>query len=140
MSTIIDLANRGGTRRRFSISTFALIFAGFILVLAFFGPSLFAGLRLYTAQYTKDYYAFYLEDGAVFYGQVRGVGLGNVVLTNAYSFQAIEVGETSTSNLVALRDNPLTRPDNWVVITRDHVLFYERIGDDASILEALTAR
>lgn len=140
MSTIIDLANRGGARRRFKISTFALIFAGFLLVLVFFGPSIFAGFRLHVAQYTNDYYAFYLTDGSVFYGQVRGVGLGNVVLTNTYSFQAIEVGETSTSNLVALRDNPLTRPDNWTVIKENSLVFYERIGTDASILEALTAQ
>ncbi len=141
MSTIIDLANRGGGRaKRTSLWLFALILGLVLVALAFFGPALFASAGLHTAQYSKDYYAFYLEDGSVFYGQVRGVGLGNVVLTNAYSFQAIEVGETSTSNLVALRDNPLTRPENWVVITRSHVLFYERIGDDASILEALTAR
>lgn len=140
MSTVIDLANRGGAKRKGRLPLYALLFAIFLLVSVFFGPALMSQTQLYVAQYTNDFYAFYLEDGSVFYGQVKGVGLGTIVLKNTYSFQAIEVGETSTSNLVALRDNPLTRPDNWVVIKEGHVLFYERIGDDASILDALTAR
>lgn len=140
MSTVIDLANRGTPRRRVKLSTFALVFAVVLMALVFWGPTLLAVLRLHSAQYTNDYYAFYVEGGSVFYGQVRGVGLGNVTLSNAYSFQAIEVGETSTSNLVALRDNPLTRPDNWVVIKDRHILFYERIGDNASVLNALIAQ
>jgi hypothetical protein len=142
MSTIIDLANRGGgvRPRRLGLGSFLATGVFVLILLVLFGPALFGNMRLHVAQYTGDYYAFYLSDGSVFYGQVRASGLGRITLANAYSFQKIDVGETSTSNLVALRDNPLTRPDNWMVIMRDHVLFYERIGDDASILQALTAQ
>lgn len=143
MTNIIDLANRNGGapgRAPVSILRVSLFMVALIACIALFGPSLFAHTRLFFAQYTSDYYAVYLETGNIFYGQVRGVGLGQVVLTNAYSFQEIEVGETTTSNLSALRDNPLTRPSNWMVIPSRHILFYERIGDDASILEALNAR
>lgn len=140
MSSVIDLANRHRAPRSGLLPKLAFGFGMLILLGVLFGPSFFAHLRLYSAQYSDDYYALYLDSGNVFYGQIRGVGLGQITLTNAYSFQSIEVGETSTSNLSAVRNNPLTRPDNWMVINRDHVLFYERIGDDASILEALRAQ
>jgi hypothetical protein len=140
MSTIVDLAGRSRGSRRPSLAFLASIFVLILLLLGMFAPSLFADARLFTAQYTNDRYAFTLDSGHVFYGVVRGAGLGKIVLSDAYSFQSISVGETSTSNLGALRDNPLTRPENWIVLSREHILFYEKIGDDASILSAISAQ
>lgn len=141
MSSVIDLANRTRPHERRPFLGPLLVSSGVvILLIAMFGASLFAHLRLFLAQYSDDFYAVYLENGNAVYGHVRGAGLGQLILSDAYSFQQIEVGETTTSNLSALRDNPLTRPDNWMVIPSRHILFYERIGDDASVLEALRAR
>jgi hypothetical protein len=140
MSTVVDLANRTQKTRRMTLPRIVISFAAFVIFLALFAPSLFLHLRLHAAQYTDTYYAFYLESGNVFYGQVRGVGFGQIILSNAYSFQEVEVGETTTSNLSALAQNPLTRPENWLALSRDHILFYERIGKDASVLEALRAQ
>lgn len=142
MSNVIDLANRtrGRANTTLSIWRVGVLLGALLLFLALIGPVLFAHARLFLAQYSDDYYAVYLETGNIFYGQVRGVGLGRLILSNTYSFQEIEVGETTTSNLSAVRENPLTSPDNWMVIPSRHILFYERIGDDASILEALIAR
>lgn len=139
MSNVIDLANR---RRAtgFPMGKVIALFVALLLFLVLFGSSLFSHTRLFLAQYSNDYYAFYLQSGNVFYGHVRGVGFGQVILTDAYSFQELEVGETTTSNLSAVRDNPLTSPDNWMVIPSRTILFYERIGEDASVLEALRAQ
>ncbi len=110
-----------------------------VLVLAYlcFGAVLTRTVGLYMAQWSSDRYAFYLESGEALYGRVAGVSLGSIVLKDAYSFQQVSVGETSTSNLIAATDNPLTRPDNWMVLSRRHVVFYERIGSEASILKVI---
>lgn len=135
--TVIDLANRDRVKRRPGVRTLIAGFVFPLVFLALFAPSLFADARLFLAQYGNDRYAFYLASGHTFYGTVRGVGFGKVVLADAYSFQSVSVGETSTNNLTAQKDNPLTRPDNWLVINREHILFYERVGDEASLLQAI---
>lgn len=109
----------------------------FVAFLAFWGPSALAFLRLHTAAYFGDRYAFYTDTGDVFYGVVLGAGPSSVILTDTYSFQTVSVGETTTSNLRAQTANPLTSPDNWLVLAWDRIVFYERIGDDASVLEAI---
>lgn len=108
-----------------------------VLGLLIWGPALSGTVRLYAAQYTGDVYAFYLDSGHTFYGTVRGVGLGTITLADAYSFQTVKVGETSTSNLTSQRLNPLTSPDNWLTVSWRHVLFYEKLGDKAKVLKIM---
>ncbi len=108
-----------------------------VIALALWGPALTSLARLYTAQYRGDVYAFYLDSGHTFYGTVRGVGFGTITLANVYSFQTVSVGQTPTSNLTAQELNPLTAPENWMTISREHVLFYEKLGDKAKVLKIM---
>lgn len=111
----------------------------FVLFWFFFGSMFFSLVGLHMAEFSDQRYAVYLDSGHVFYGKIKAVGIFTLTLSDVYSFQTLEVGETSTSNLQAQRLNPLTAPDNWLVIERDHVLFFERIGKDARILELIRA-
>lgn len=105
--------------------------------LALWGAAIFSSVSLYLAQYTEARYAFYLDSGNVFYGTVRGVSPFSIKLSDAYSFQTVAVGETSTNNLTAQAENPFTKPENWLVINRRRILFYEKIGEEASVLRVI---
>lgn len=105
-----------------------------LFILAVWGPACMTLGRLYAAQYGDSVYAFYLDSGHTFYGHVRGVGLGSVVLSDVYSFQTVTVGTTPTSNLTSQQLNPLTAPENRLVLNRAHVLFYEKLSDKAKVL------
>lgn len=124
-------------RRTHKVSLYVAPAVIFFAVLLLWGPALFGILRLHFAQYSDDRYAFYTDSGNVFYGTVRGVSFTQVTLSDAFSFQTVSVGETTTSNLQSAQGNPLTRPDNWLVMNWDHIIFYERIGDEASVLKAI---
>ena len=132
---IIDIPAMQQRRQAYRVSwrTFVLPLIAFAFVLALWGASLASFFSLHLAQYTDERYAFYLDTGNVFYGKVTAVGPTTVTLTDAYSFQTVAVGETSTNNLQAQTGNPLTLPENWVTIRFEHVIFYERIGEEASV-------
>lgn len=112
----------------------------FLAALFLWGPGLIGEMRLYAAQYSKDLYAFYLDSGNVFFGEVRGYAFGHITLVNAYSFQEVSVGDTSTNNFIAQQDNPLTRPENWLILERSRILFFEKIGPEASVLRLIQSR
>lgn len=115
---------------------FSLVFlAAFCLFI--YGPGLFFSLNLRIAQYTGAPYALYLDNGAVVYGHLKSFDRNNIVVKNAISFQAITVGEQTTNNLTSQADNSLTKPGNFLAINRSHILYIEKIGKEAKILEAL---
>ncbi|MBP6860216.1 MAG: hypothetical protein KBC38_01475 [Candidatus Pacebacteria bacterium] len=132
---IIDIPAMQQRRQGYRVTwrTFVIPLIAFAVVLALWGSSLASFFTLHIAQYTDDRYAFYLDTGNVFYGKVMAAGPGSVTLTDAYTFQAVSVGETSTNNLQAQTGNPLTLPENWVTLNWEHVIFYERIGEEASV-------
>lgn len=105
-----------------------------LAILGVWGPALMGLGRLYAAQYGDSVYAFYLDSGHTFYGHVRGVGLGTVVLSDVYSFQTVTVGTTPTSNLTSQQLNPLTVPENRLALNWAHILFYEKLSDKAKVL------
>lgn len=115
----------------------------FIILLVFFvlrGPALIRELRLSFAPYTDGIYAFYLSSGHTFYGSVASVNGRTIALRNAYSFQSTTVGDVPTSNLQAQILNPLTMPENWIAISRDSVLFYEKLTEEAQLMPLIEGR
>lgn len=108
-----------------------------LVLLILWGPSLFRSARLFTAQYTGETYAFYLDSGHTFYGTVRGIGFGTITISNVYSFQTVSIGQTPTSNLTAQELNPLTSPENWMTLNWRHVLFFEKLGSKAKVLRIM---
>jgi hypothetical protein len=111
-----------------------------LLAAVLWGRALFGAVDLYAAQYTDARYAVYLDSGHIFYGKITGVSPFSIRLSDVYSFQTVSVGETSTSNLSAQTDNPLTLPRDWMSINRKNVLFYERVGEDASIMRIINSK
>ena len=119
-----------------------LTFIGIILsvallfVLVFWGPGAWFSLSLKVSAYGDTVYAVYLDTGHIFYGKLRTVTRSTLVLTDVQSFQKMTVGESANNTLEAQVANPLTRPENFLVLNRSHVLFFEKVGQDSPILRA----
>ncbi len=117
-----------------------LITLGFIasvLILAsllLWGPSLWAGAAVRLSAYTGTTYAVYMDSGHIFYGTLRSIDGNSLTLSSVRSFQKFEVGNDTTNTLTLQRANPLTKPEDFLVINRAHILFYEKVGGSAPIL------
>lgn len=117
------------------VLAFLLLF--FCGALFLYGPAVERYVSLHWAQYTDATYAFYLSSGHVFYGNVRAVGPQAITLSHVYTFQGVSVGGSTTNNLVAQAASPLTMPEDWLVLERNKILFYERITSAARILSLM---
>jgi hypothetical protein len=108
-----------------------------MFVLFLYAPSMIAWGALRVAQYTNDVYAVYLDNGAVFYGSIAAINGTTVRLRNAYTFRAVQVGDTTSNTFEAQELNSLTRPEGGILVSRDRVLFMEKVGARARILEMM---
>lgn len=118
-------------------STVAIIVSTVALavgILFVWGPELYFGLQMKLEAYRKDPFAVYLDSGHIFYGNLVSISSKDIVLSNVRSFQKFEVGQSTTNTLQSQSSNPITKPNNYLVIDRSHVLFYEQIGSNAPIL------
>lgn len=106
----------------------------FLLCLILWTPSLWFEVKLRLAVYGTNTYAVYLDSGHIFYGKLTGVTGATIVFRDVRSFQKYEVGGSTTNTLQSQLANPLTRPENFLVINRAHVLFFEKVGSDAPIV------
>lgn len=103
-------------------------------VLFVWGAGLWADIRLRIDAYSGAPYAVYLDSGHIFYGSLSSISGSQVVMKSVRSFQQFEVGESTTNTLETQVSNPITRPEDRLVLNRQHVLFMERIGASAPVL------
>jgi hypothetical protein len=122
---------------RNSFVLFGVVPVAILAILFFYAPSMMAWGTLRIAQYTNDVYAVYLDNGAVFYGSIGSVDNTTIRLRNAYTFRAVQVGDTTSNTFEAQEMNSLTRPEGGILVSRDRVLFMERVGARARILEMM---
>lgn len=108
-----------------------------VACLILWGPGLFHSIGLYSAQYAGGTYAFYMDTGQTFFGEIRSVTPSTITLANVYTFQTYTVGETPTTNLTAQQLNPLTMPYNWMALNWKHVTYYERVGSRGKVINIM---
>ena len=107
------------------------------LALFWFGPGLAINWHYMTAPYTGEWYAVYLLNGQVLYGQIRGFTKDTLRLVNVYYIQTLTVGERTTNNIVRRGTNEVSAPENWLLINRDQILYWEKIGKDAPVMKVI---
>lgn len=103
-------------------------------VLLVWGPGCLSAIMLRLDAYRGQPYAVYLDSGHIFYGTLKSINMREIALVDVRSFQRFEVGESTTNTLQEQVSNPITRPENLLVIERTHVLFVEKIGPLAPVL------
>lgn len=107
-----------------------------IPVLLVWGPGWFSAVMLRLDAYRGQPYAVYLDSGHIFYGTLKSINAREIALVDVRSFQRFEVGESTTNTLQEQVTNPITRPENLLVVERTHVLFIEKIGPLAPVLSS----
>lgn len=108
-------------------------------IFALWGPAFFHATGLYAAQYAGGTYAFYTDTGQTFYGSIKSVDISTITLSDVFTYQTINVGETPTTNLTAQQLNPLTTPYNWMALNWKHVVYYERVGSRGKVMNLMRA-
>ncbi|MDP3993991.1 MAG: hypothetical protein U1C57_00400 [Candidatus Doudnabacteria bacterium] len=84
---------------------------------------------------TKDsYQAVFLENNQVYFGKLRNAGRGLWSLTDVYYLRA---GEAQQGTDLIKRGSELHGPKDEMIINKDHVLFYEEIGDDSEVIKKI---
>ena len=109
----------------------------FVLALWWYGPGVLVRFENRQAQYTSRWYAVYLDNNQVLYGQIRGLTRDTVKLTNVYYIQAVTVGDKTTSNLIRRGSQEVSAPLNYLLVNRARVLYWEAVGDDAPVMKII---
>lgn len=125
-------------RRWLALAAAILLFPIIFGFLVWFGPEFSLALAMHLAPYRHDrWYAVYLQNDQVFYAQIKSWGGDTVKLTNVHYLQTIQVGTTTTSNIVRRGKNELTMPKNFLLLNRAHVLYWEEIGERAVVMDII---
>lgn len=120
--------------RRSKLSTTIATACFLLVVLIIWGPGILADIKLRLEAYRGTPVALYLDSGHIFYGKLHAISSHTIELTDVRSFQKFEVGDSTTNTLQAQVSNPITHPDNLLIIERSHLLFFEKIGPLSPIL------
>lgn len=105
-----------------------------LFLLLVWGPAWWFAVGVRLAAYSGATYALYLDTGHIFYGKISSVSGSTVVMRDVRSFQKFEVGGSTSNTLQAQKANALTKPENFLAINRERILFFEKVGTDAPIL------
>lgn len=112
------------------IAFLALTFIGII----FFNPQLNANV----------FYAVFLDNGQVYFGRITKQTSTEVVLNNVFYLKAsTDLSTQSTkelpdANLALVKlGQELYKPQDKMIINKDHVLFLEEMGSNSEIMNAI---
>jgi len=111
------------------------------LVVAFFlfwyYPALGIYAELKLAPYFGDWYAFYLDNNLTFYAQITGSTKDLLKLSDVYYVQTVKIGEQPTSSIIRRGPNEITLPENYLLMNRNKILYYEKIGKDSQVMKII---
>ena len=89
----------------------------------------------------SSYYAVFLADGQVYFGELLSKSRGEIVLTNPYYLQlngADSQTVLSNSGFVIMKlEKQQHDPMNKLYINRDHVLYFEQLRKDSKLVESI---
>jgi len=117
------------------ISIGILVFLFFVFL--WFGPPNLLSWQTMRAVYTNNWYAIYLDNGQVLYGQIEGLNRNTMKLTNIYYIQSIEVDGKTTNNLTRRGVNEISGPENYLFVNRDHVTYWEQVGENSQVMNII---
>ena len=99
--------------------------------------------RSFNKEKDKSFYAFFLANNQVYFGNLVDQNKKEFTLSNVYYLQDVlndpNKKENSQFNLVKLGDE-LHGPTNEMFINRDAVLFYEKLRDDSKLVASIKDR
>ncbi len=136
--TIDEQKSRGGVWKVLG-KILGLILIAFVLIMLpkWFGGS-FSSLFSHEDEVvidTTSYYAVFLANGQVYFGNMLDNNSLEIVLRNVYYIQS---GSTPTSgiNLVKL-GTEIHGPESEMYINRSQVLFYEKLKADSKVVQSI---
>lgn len=84
---------------------------------------------------TKDnYQAVFLDNNQVYFGKLENIGRGLWSLTDVYYLRS---GEAQQGTDLIKRGAELHAPKDEMIINKEHVLFYEEIGETNEIMNLI---
>ena len=91
---------------------------------------------------TAKYQAVFLQTGQVYFGKIKDLNAGRIVLNDIYYLQTSGTGTTASTNssvsLVKLGCE-LHQPYDQMVINRSQVTFWENLQDSGQVAKAVAA-
>ena len=85
---------------------------------------------------TKDnYQAVFLDNNQVYFGKLRNAGRGLWSLRDVYYLRIS--GEAQQGTDLIKRGSELHGPQDEMIINKDHVLFYEEIGEGSEVMKKI---
>jgi|GEM_PF-3653456 len=108
-----------------------------MVLLLLVGPGLFIRLQILGLTYSTGYVAVYLDNNQVLYGHLRGLTMSTMKLTDVYYLQSVTVGDTTTSNLIKRGTQEISAPENFLLISRDKISYWEAVGPKAQVLNVI---
>jgi hypothetical protein len=139
-----QLAALGGSNsgKLFKLASIALLFALTALIVAFIFFIAF-GNRNQAASVRKDkFQAVFLNNGQVYFGNIKGVSRSSFDLQNIYYLQtsgnSTDATAASSSNVSLVKLGcELHAPYDQMIINSDQVLFWENIQDSSQVAKAI---
>lgn len=98
------------------------------------------GLEVFPAE---SYQAVFLDNGQVYFGKIGSVNKDFLSLTEVYYLRAgsLALGEEGSDNATSLDlvklGAELHAPRDQMVINKEHILFYEELGQDGEIMKLI---
>ena len=85
---------------------------------------------------TKDnYQAVFLDNNQVYFGKLKNIGRGLWSLTDVYYLRAGAEGQQGPD--LIKRGAELHAPEDEMILSKDHVLFYEEIGKTGEVMNLI---
>lgn len=106
-----------------------------IVVLA--GPGVYIRLQTLGLMYSTGYIAVYLDSNQVLYGHLRGMTHTTMKLTDVHYIQSVTVGDKTTSNLIKRGTQEISAPENFLMIDRSKITYWEAVGPKAQVLNII---
>lgn len=100
-------------------------------------------ISLFSRADSSLYYAVFLTNGQVYFGNLKTSSDEEFVLTDVHYLQLENEGETAQTQLSESRfslikmGNEIHGPTDELFINKDSILFYEKLRDDSKVVDSI---
>lgn len=121
--------------------SFILLIAITIIILAIAGLTFLSGNNQAAAVRKDNFQAVFLNNGQVYFGNIKKLGGESVDLRNIYYLQTANANgqeaDSSTNVSLVKLGCELHAPFDQMLINADQVLFWENLKDDSQVVKAI---
>jgi hypothetical protein len=131
------------TRKLFKIGSVILLFSVTALVIALTFLLVFSGNSQAKAVKAGSYQAVFLNNGQVYFGNIKAIGNKTFDLQNIYYLQTNGGADTATQTTASTNVSlvklgcELHAPVDQMLINSDQVIFWENIKDSGQVVKAI---